>query len=193
MEKIKIDGVEYDVPSQVASTLRSTKARADAAEGALKEVSAKVAAAEAKADTAQAKADAAMADLAGEKKARLDSVEATKAEIRSRIELERTAGDVLGTGVKLDGVKDTEIKVQVLSRLDADFVAAGKSEAYVAARFDIAMEKYRAENPALDALRVAAAAPGKPAPRLDDDSPRKEFMKKNAAGYLQPLAGSIEE
>lgn len=193
MEKIKIDGVEYDVPSQVASTLRSTKARADAAEAAAKDVAAKVAAAEARADTAQAKADAAVAEVAKEKKLRLDGAESTKAEVRARLELERTAGDVLGTGIKLDGKSDTEIKVEVLARLDADFAPAGKSEAYVAARYDIALEKHLAENPALDALRVAAAAPGKPAPRLDDDSPRKEFMKKNAAGYLQPLAGSIEE
>lgn len=190
METIKIDGVEYQVPAQVAASIRAQKTRIDAAESALREQASKVATAEAKADAATARADAASADLAKEKKARLDAGETAKAEMRARIDLERTAEEVLGAGVKLDGLKDSEIKLQVLKRLDESADLAGKSEAYLAARFDIALESYRAENPALDKVREAAAAPGR---REDSADPREKFMRESAAGYQRSLASSIEE
>lgn len=194
MEKIKIDGKEYEIPEQVASHLRAQKARLDAAELAAKDGAGKVAEAQAAADKATARADAAAAEIAKEKQARMDAGAATKAEIRARVELERRAEEILGAGTKLDGLESGAIKLAVLKHLDEAFDGAGKSDAYVEARFDIALEKFLAENPALEQARAAAGTqPGaKPVPRLDDDTPLREFMKASQAEWQKPLSASLK-
>lgn len=82
-------------------------------------------------DKEKARADAAESELAkyreAEAKARRDALEAS-------------ARVVLGTEQKFDGLSDRAVRELVCKRADGKFDAAGKSDAYVEARYDIAIE-----------------------------------------------------
>lgn len=124
MKKIRLDnGIEYEVPPEVAAEygkLRADKADAEAAQ----------AKAEAERDVAQAKAD--------QLEAAQETVKAeAKTAARERVKLEQIAADN-GVQVKAD-TADRDLKIAVIQKIRNDNAdLSGKSDAYVDAAFDLA-------------------------------------------------------
>lgn len=122
--KVKLDnGIEYDAAPEVSVELN--KLRADAAE-----FRTKLDATQAKADTLQAKVDAHEDALKSER-------EKGRADALARIALETTA-----TKLKVDhvGKTDREVKEAVIKAVRKDADLTGKSDVYIDAAFDMAVE-----------------------------------------------------
>lgn len=154
----RIDGVEYEVDTdahRAACERRDAKAKSD------KEA----------ADKVQARADKAEADLLAERsaregdKARADKAEAELSTFRkdaadkARVSLEGSARKVLGDEAKFDGadgkpMSDAAIRLAVASKANPDLKLDGKSDAYVEALFDMAIEKFDAAGKSLAALNA---------------------------------------
>lgn len=129
MVKVRIDDVEVEL-SDVAATLlaKSEKTHADA-----------LASAKAELDREKARADSAETSLK-QAKAELAAAPAKiREQITARVALEAKASEVLGASVKLDDKTDGQIKALVVEKLSA-LKTDGKSESYVDAAFEIALE-----------------------------------------------------
>lgn len=137
MEKLTLDGVDYEAPAQTAQAVRAKLAAAA-------ELAIALNAAKATADKAQARADAADEALKTER-ARLPIA------VKARVALEGAAARVLGDDVKLDTLSDDEVRSAVIKKLVPNADLAGKSPEYLSARFDHALES----TPAPSAASVA--------------------------------------
>ncbi len=143
---VRIDGIEYKVPPQVAKAME----KHDAA----------LASANARADSAEAARDTATSETAKAKaeidKARADAVQVVKA----RMDLESSATKA-GVEFKADA-SDRDIRVAVIQKVrGAEFKLDGKSEDYVNAAFDLAIgEKMRADSNIAAQTRSATGAEG---------------------------------
>lgn len=143
MVKLRIDGVEYEVPESAAQAFAKFE----------KELSEKAEQAKSEADKAAARADAAEAQVT-ELKAELEAAPAKiREQVASEMNLQATAQKILGESFKADGKNATEIKREV-----AEFINGvkldGKSEDYVATAFDIAVERYAKEGEKLSQQEV---------------------------------------
>ena len=160
MSKVKIDGVEHEVPEAVANYITALQSRADAAEAGLtatKETLAGVTASKtelqtkldamtgerdgvqgkldamtAERDSLKSKVDAAEAD----KKAAVDkAVEDTKKEVKERAELEADAKKAKCD--KTDGMDNKALKIAIIKAVRGDSLNFdGKSDDYVNAYYD---------------------------------------------------------
>ena len=137
-DKARLDAAE--------AAMTTEKDRADAAE-------AKIAEATARADRAEAERDAAKAEV---EQIRADAM----AQARARVALETAARSVLGATYNCDGKTDRDLRVDALGKLG---VTAGtdKSDDYILARFDAALEAAAQNN---SASRVIADAMNAQAP-----------------------------
>jgi hypothetical protein len=109
-------------------------ARADAADKALE-------ASKKEADKQAARADSLDEELKKEKKAHTDAVTAAPAKVRARMALEQKATVLLGTKApKFDAMDDDSIKLAVIKEVTGTD-CAGKSPAYIEARYDAAIEQ----------------------------------------------------
>ncbi len=121
------DGKEYDVKDDVHALLTTLEAERKKATDDLESKVAKL-------DAMQEKVSA--LSVAKE----TDAADAKfKEAVATRVKLEKEASKVLGEAVSLDGLTDREIMVKVVSttsKVNLD----GKSDAYVAARYDFALE-----------------------------------------------------
>ncbi len=198
MTKIRIDGVTYEVSEQAAEALARAdekhaaaiaerdgkittltadieKARADGAE--------KAKALQAESDKQKARADAAEGALATEKKARTDAAAQMPAMVKARVALETKARAVLGAEAKLDELDEMGIKRAVVAKLQPEAKLDGASEAYVQARYDIALEaaeKTAAGNPSLEKARADAEEARRSGTRADADAARALMIERNA-------------
>lgn len=131
------DGITYEGSEQLAELVaKLAKERSDAID-ALSTVKAD---AQKLVDAAQAKLDQAKSEL---DKAKADAAklpDAIRAELKTRAALEAGARRILGKTAKLDGLTDREVRAQVLKKLEPKLDVAGKSDEYVAARFDAAVD-----------------------------------------------------
>jgi hypothetical protein len=107
-----------------------------------------------------------------------------RGEIAARTALEGQARRVLGADVKLDGLTDRQVREATLVKLHPTLKLDGKDDAYIAVRFDVALEGVR-DKTATDKAREAALGGTSPVViRTDsaDDDPaaaRAEMMKRN--------------
>ena len=170
MVKIKLDsGLEYDAAPEVSAELN--KLRADA-QGVAEQLKA-IPKLEAERDTLKAKCDAMPEELAKAK-------DAGKAEALARILLESVAGKF-----KIDckDKTDREVKEAVILAVRKDAVLADKSEVYIDAAFDMAVEV---------APDVAMASQRKDA--LNTDGGKKHVNSHDAhKNYLDELANLHKE
>jgi hypothetical protein len=178
--KIKIDGVEVEVPEVAAQLIKKhdddkdeeiakLKARISELEGAkkdLEELTAKEKE-EAKKDAAESKAtaqkEAARADT---EKARADAAEKARADaaapealakvVAARVKLEKACA-LLAPAVKADGLDDMALRTAALKAAGVD--VTGKAPAYIEARFDGALEQLGKTNPAAAVLAAGPTAP----------------------------------
>jgi hypothetical protein len=141
---------------------------------------------EAERDAEKARADKADQVLAAEK-SRVDKAEADRDAAKSRADaadkrdadaaraaLEQRAIAVLGEKRDFTGKSDRDVKIAVIEHTDSVKIATDKSDAYVDARFDRALE----QRP-----QIFAPVVGTPAPRADADpegAARAAMMKRNA-------------
>jgi len=193
--KIRIDGVDYEVSNEqtVQAFARLEKQRADA-----------LAAAESAAKTASEVAEKLQAKLdeAGEalkkKDAELAELPKKIAEkIAARSGLETKARQVLGAKAKLDG-DDAKLRIAVIQKINPAFDGAGKSEAYIEARFDAALETFADGECSAQVLSDARTAVD-PAENtdateeVDADAAYQKMRKDNADAWKRTLKrGGIE-
>jgi hypothetical protein len=123
-------------------------------------------------------------------KARLDALDAA-AKTAARSALEVRARKLLGADAKFDGKSDREVMLAAVLKSDAKFVADGKSDEYVAVRFDIAVDAPNADKTRQDAAAAAlAAAQGTPpAPSTNDPIKAAEQRRlDDAEAWKKPLS-----
>jgi hypothetical protein len=154
MAQVKLDGIHYDISETAASAIEKWKqnkkealerlsARADAAEAEVKKLKAQLAEAPKKAQEA----------------------------LRARMSLESQAQRILGADARFDGKSDTEIRREVVETAQSRSLE-GKSEAYIEAAFDVAVEN-------LDEAGPLAGAPVTTAlPQRDDLSTKIAAFQK---------------
>jgi hypothetical protein len=151
------DGVTYEGSEQVVELFaKLERQRADAVkdrEDAIKESKAQISTMQGKLDAAEEKVKQLKADA--EK-----LPEQVRKEIAARMQLEAAAKKHLGKAHKLDGLTDREVRAAVLKKLAPKLDVAGKDDAYVAARFDAAIEDSSADG-SEEIRRVRKDAEGK--------------------------------
>lgn len=186
--KVRIDGVDFEMDEPAGQAVTKVLARLD-------EASEKVASAETEASAAQAKADEAQEALAAEKKLREDSTsaDAVREAVKARVALETAAAKVLGDKEhKLDEMSEEDIKRAVVLKVSpaAKEKLDGADAAYLAARYDAALEAHKAEQDARptanDAVRGAAAL----SVRVDAAEARRKMVMDNVKMGQDPIRPS---
>jgi hypothetical protein len=132
MEKIKLDGLEYEAAPEVIKHVSRETARADEADAAVKTEKAAHDATKADRDTLKARVDS----LEKEKTGLPDVVSAA---VKSRLDLERKASIVLD-GADVSAKSDIEIKTEIVKKVFPDAKLDGVSAEYLNARVDGAIE-----------------------------------------------------
>lgn len=138
MKILIIDGVEHKVSEEVyASYMQSKKALVDSEE--------KIDQAQKEVDKLQASNDDLKEQL---EKKNNDSVDDKKIKeaVKNRVKLESQGLKVLGDSVDLSELSDREIKEKCINKLRKEVKLDGKSEDYVNARFEIALEDFKPGN-----------------------------------------------
>ena len=166
MRKFTIDGIDYEMSDVAAQAVaQQIKSLTDASE------------------KATARADGLAAELEKEKAARADAEDPTKlqAAIAARVALETEARK--HTDAAFAGLDTKAVKLAVLAKLAPEFKADGKSDAYVEARYDLAIESAAKATPALDAARVASveATVTKTDAVFDSEAARARMIAANKA------------
>lgn len=208
MLKIKLDGVECEVTELAAQLIEkervAAKSKVDAAEAQIATAQKAASEAQAKADAAvkatkdaetalQAKLDDATDKLAKSDAALKDATDPAKVRdlIDARVALERVAAEHLD-GVDVAKLSARDIKIALVEKaigkkLDAE---KSKSDVYVDARYEAALEQFDAETPHLDAARKAADDPSaRKDAVLDEDSAAKKRIQELDAAYAAAKAG----
>lgn len=190
MSKIRIDGVDYDPSTEAfaqAMQKRDEKTAADIAS-----MKAELAKATEKADKAEARADAAGEELAKAQEQIKELPTKLRADMAARAELDAKARAVLGKDAKLDSLTPAEVRRLVLSKLAPDVKLDGKSEAYVEARFDAAIETAEKTDGEWEreAAKLDTTKPGSESVKLDADAAKKKFVEASQAAWRQPLSSS---
>lgn len=167
-------------PSHVADDLIAQvaveQARADTAEQEAENLKKKLETIEGERDSLRERVDSLESEIADERKARQPeealreqvkallrknellekqrndalSPERLRDEVKKRVALETAAGTVLGEKVRLDDLSDRQLMEQVVTKLHGSEIDSEKSDDYVRARFDAAIEGYRTGEEALD-------------------------------------------
>lgn len=176
MEKITVDGYEFEVSTQAAKAFRKVEAQhADA----LKALGTKLSQTEARADAAEIKAK----NLEAEIKAANDPAKFDAA-VTERAALNATAK---ANGIEPKG-SNHEIKVAVLGKLAPEVRCDGKGSDYVNAIFDLVTAQKTAQNPI--AVRLDAAAKGGPSTPVPANKAER-VKAHNAALYADDRSQKI--
>jgi len=140
MHKIRIDDVEFEVAENAAQAFeKHEKAQGEI----IAEVRAELEKAKARGDSAEAEVVALKAELA-------EAPVKVKAALEARVALEAKAKELTGTE-KFDGLSDLDVMRNVAAHV-LSLNMDGKSDAYVMACFDLAVER-GTKNDALEAVR----------------------------------------
>lgn len=173
--KIKIDSVDFEVDEKIANYVNSlqnkeenARVKLDTANTELKSVKEQNTALKADADDKKAKLDAMTAERDGLKakvdaadaekeKAVKEAVEAVKADMQERAELEETAK--IAKIEKTDGLTNAELKEGIVkAAFGESFKLDGVSEAYINGAYSAAKEMLRNDNAKNQALKAKGGA-----------------------------------
>ena len=194
MSKIRIDGVDFDPSTEAfvqALEKRDAKVAAD-----LEALKKSVTEATAKADKAEARADAAAESLAKAEAELKDLPSKVRADMAARAELDARARVVLGKEVKLDTLKPIDVQKMVIAKLNPELKLDGKSDAYVEARFDAALEAHEKDNGEWteSAKKLDTAATGttttSSTDKLDADEAKARFIRESQSAWKKPLTSA---
>jgi hypothetical protein len=176
---------ETPAPPAVAEV----QVKLDAAEGRAAALTVRVDAAEATAAAQTARADAAEAKLV-ELATRADAAEAKLASfdtrVAARVALVEAAKSVLGPTYKADGVSDRDVQVAAILKVNPEFVAEGRADAYVEGVFETAVSSGQAA----DAKRARLREDVRTVKADASDLPKESLFEKNrreTAEYLAKL------
>lgn len=131
--KIRLDGKDVDTDCGSAEHVQSLQGQIAALTVDLSHSKAASEAVQGRFDQLESELKATKAELAT---APAKALEAVKA----RVTLESDARKVLGVEAKLDSKSDREVKLETIKKLDPSFDPSGKSDDYVSARFDFALQ-----------------------------------------------------
>lgn len=131
MDKIRIDGREFEVDQAVEIAYSSFKKRVD---GEIETLSKNL-----KTETDKNAKLQAKLDEADEKAKRVDSFD-FEAEISSRMSVREDARKILGTEFKFDGMSNQEVYSAVLKKARPNLKLDDKSDVYIKARYDGVIE-----------------------------------------------------
>lgn len=140
MAKYKIDGQEFEVPSEVKSHLEAQVAKLETAATKTKDVDAL----QGRYDALEAKLQAKETELEEAKKKELSADELDK-QVEARVALISGAKTMLGDSFEFTGKTEREIKEAVIVKAKPDFKADGKSDEYVNAFYDATVERSTTE------------------------------------------------
>lgn len=127
LRKMRVDGVEYELPETAASVLEKLVSDRDAAK-------AECGVEKKRADAAEAERDVIKGQLADARDPRQ-----LGALVTQRVDLERQATKVLGAEQRFDGLSDREVREKVLTVIAKSFKSEGRSDDAVTAAFDCAI------------------------------------------------------
>lgn len=177
--ELKLDGLTIEVTPKDAEVIE--KVRQDHAD-ALKAKNSELKAMRDAASEQKARLDAAEEQLVEAKKKLEEEPAKLRAQIGARMKLDAHAAQVLGAEVKLDGKSDREVHELVLQKLAegkaGELKLDGEDDAYVRARFRLAMEGY---TPPSATSRATAAATGGPTPAVRQDADDNPAVKAREA------------
>lgn len=197
--KITLDGVPYEFEADdtafqaISKAINVGNTRADEIQAKMDSESEEhqkaLDAEKARADAAEEKA----AD-AEKKLAEVGSPEAFRARLDARLELERSAGEILGDEFKSDA-SDEDLRKAVIAKV-SDVALEGKSDAYVEARYDAAVETFKKNAEAGKKAKESVAKSR--AAALTSDGGEEDLIAKakakakerNDALWKEPLAVS---
>lgn len=131
---VKLDGLDYQAAPEVAKALEKAQTELETVRGDAAKSKADM---QKEYDALKAKADALKEEMDKMKDEKSDSAIAEK--VQARLKLERDASK-LDAEAKLDGLSDLEVMVAAVKSARPNFDAADKSEDYVRAAFDMAIE-----------------------------------------------------
>lgn len=174
MSKIKLDGIEYDVPAEVESAIKGMTEKADEQKKAFDELSAKHDSAMAEIEKLKADAEKQEADF----KAKFDEA------VKTTIEL-RTIAQKHGIE-KADEMSNDEIKKAVVSKVHPKLNLDGKSAEYIAVAFDLAKDTEVQHEDAMAKQRIAmGGVEPTHEDEMDLEKVKAEFMEKESKLYKE--------
>lgn len=196
--KIKVDGISFEVEEAHADAFekfeRETKARIDA-------LTAEITATKRTAETEKARADVASENAAKAEKARTDATDPKRLDalVEARASLLSLGREHVSADFKLDGKSDRDVKVAILAKLGAGFKADGRTDDYVNARFDLAIESAAKASNALAGANAAAHGRKDNADAKDNGTPKTEKERRDAMvarerdRWMKPTTGAFNE
>ena len=189
---LRQDSAAMDLAAQLAAALKNAadqQARADALEAKLKTAETAVAAEKTRADQAEAQRDAAKERADAADKARKDAADAAPAAMRARLKLEDKVAAVLGADFKVDGKDDAALQRAVAEKLLGKALPADASPAYLAARYDAAIETVATATERVDGARAAGGgSQGGTAPMTEAEAMRQARERSAARSKHAPTA-----
>lgn len=131
MKTVRLDGIDYEAAPEVVNRLDALEAQVKQGETALQEGKAQAEKAQAALDELKKRNDALLEQLKPEA---LDVI------VNERVALVEAVRKVAGAEAKLDGLSAKEMQLFAIKAKHADFNAEGRSDEYIAARFDAIVE-----------------------------------------------------
>lgn len=212
MAKLTIDGVEFEASENLAmavsaklredtKALEETKTKLDSATAELDKLKSSRAdadAAQARLDALQSELDKTKTELKAAQESKLDA-EAIEARVKERVALITKVQSVIKADNEIDfsQYSDREIQEEVLKSDNAELDFTGKSDEYVAARFDAYLE-FQAKAPAkkaeptakADSLAAALGATKKSGGMNKPSDAQDGYMKMQADAWKKPLTAT---
>ena len=135
MAKIKLDGIEYEVSESLAKVVMDKQSALEKSQADLEATQKKVSELKGRCDSLEQEIEKAKKDKPSRK--------ALLKEARNRIDLEHFGKEVLGDEAKFDDeTSDTDIRKQVLKKLQPKLTLDDREGAYIQAAFDVAQGSY---------------------------------------------------
>lgn len=125
--------------------------------------------------------------LSSAEKSRVDaeSPDRLRKAVKARVSIEKAAEAILQDTSRIDNLSDRELMCVVVEKLHGFIVPAERSDDYVRARFDSAVEQYKRGAEALGTLRNIAAPV--PSQRVDAQSARQKMIEDTQNSWKKPL------
>lgn len=186
--KIRIDGVEYDVPEQTAQAIQKQFSRHDEEVKSLRD---KLDAAESAASESKGRADTAEAKLKEVEQERDDARDPEKIRkaARERAALENEAKEILGDDFKFDEASDFEIRKAVVAEVVGDrFDSSTTDEPYVKGAYDLAVSQAKSASQSRDDVGRAAQSAGG---ESRADAAREKFFKQQEEAHKSDLTAHV--
>lgn len=198
MDKIILDGKEFDVSKEVAEAFTKHSAKHD---NAIETLNKKVASAEVKADAAGEELEALKKTL-GETEAKHDAANEELTKVREENALTAEKLDALAEEraeviavatrhvkeFKKDGKSNLEIKKETVAAACPNVKLDEKSEAYIEARFDMLSEEAPKNDPLKDSInQTKADAKVTTSEKLDAMEARKKYLDESREAYKKRL------